>query len=171
MRIRVAAMAIGTLVFAGASSMAWAADDSSALVVAGWQPLKGSDVAAAGAGTASTPAAAAAAPHVASGATQSAAPQKAAEPASKPAEVWIIREGFPIGEELKAWGSRANWNVVWRMPRDVIAPTTTSFTGDFPSAATDVVKTLAANGALIRAQIFDGNRTVVVQGPGVAPQQ
>lgn len=170
MRIRVAAVALGALVFASASTMTWAADDSSALVAAGWQPLKGSDTAAAVVGAASTSAPTAAsdsAPVV----TSSAAPQKAAEPPPKPAEVWTIRQGFAIGEELKAMGSRANWNVVWQMPRDVIAATTTSFTGDFPSAVTDVVKTLAANGVLIHAQIFDGNHTVVVQGPGVTPQQ
>ncbi|MCQ4437670.1 toxin co-regulated pilus biosynthesis Q family protein, partial [Clostridioides difficile] len=89
------------------------------------------------------------------------------EQATPAAEVWTIREGFPISEELKSWGSRANWSVVWQMPRDVIAAATTPFSGDFPPALTDVVKTLAANGALIRARIFDGNRTVVVQGPGV----
>jgi hypothetical protein len=85
-------------------------------------------------------------------------------------EVWIIRQGYPIGQELKAWAKRAGWNVVWGLQRDVIAPTTTSFSGDFASAASEVVRTLAENGALIHAQIFDGNHTLVVQGPGVAQQ-
>jgi hypothetical protein len=56
------------------------------------------------------------------------------------------------------------------MARDVIAPTSSAFSGDFESAASDVVRTLAENGALIHAEFFDGNHTLVVQGPGVAPQ-
>ncbi|MFM0265538.1 TcpQ domain-containing protein [Paraburkholderia sediminicola] len=92
------------------------------------------------------------------------------EPAVPTKEVWIIRQGYPIGQELKGWAKRAGWNVVWGLQRDVIAPTTTTFSGDFASAASEVVRTLAENGALIHAQIFDGNHTLVVQGPGVAPQ-
>ncbi|VVE13983.1 MULTISPECIES: toxin co-regulated pilus biosynthesis Q family protein [Pandoraea] len=164
MCIRPAATAIAALVVAASSSMTWAASDSSVLTRAGWQPLAGSDTAATDAGSTS-------APDVTSGATLPAAPINAAVSATKPADTWTIREGFPIGEEIKDWAKRAGWRVVWQMPRDVIAAAATSFTGDFPSAVTDVVKTLAANGALIRAKIFDGNRTVLIQGPGVAPQQ
>lgn len=100
----------------------------------------------------------------------SAALAVAAVPAVPTKEVWIIRQGYPIGQELKAWAKRAGWNVVWGLQRDVIAPTTTTFSGDFASAASEVVRTLAENGALIHAQIFDGNHTLVVQGPGVAQQ-
>lgn len=85
-------------------------------------------------------------------------------------QVWTIRQGYPIGKELMAWGKTVGWNLVWQLPRDVVAPSTSTFTGDFPTAATEVVRTLAENGALIHARIFDGNHTVVVQGPGVSPQ-
>jgi hypothetical protein len=84
--------------------------------------------------------------------------------------VWTLRQGYPIGKELMAWGKTVGWNLVWQLPRDVVAPATSTFTGDFPTAATEVVRTLAENGALIHAKIFDGNHTVVVQGPGVSPQ-
>jgi hypothetical protein len=162
MRIRVAAMAMAMLVSAGVSSGACAADDSASLVSDGWQQLKGSD----------TSPATAPAVSAASGASAViAASAKPAEPAPKLAAVWTIRAGYPIGQELKRWGTPLGWNVVWQMPRDVIAAATATFTGDFPTAVTDVVKTLADNGALIHAQIYDGNRTVVVEGPGVTPQQ
>jgi hypothetical protein len=84
--------------------------------------------------------------------------------------IWTIRQGYPIGKELTGWAKTAGWNLVWQMPRDVVAPATSTFTGDFPTAATEVVRTLAENGALIHARIFDGNHTVVVQGPGVSPE-
>ena len=87
-----------------------------------------------------------------------------------PIESWTIRQGYPIGQELQTWAKRAGWTVVWGLQRDVVAPSSTTFTGDFASAASDVIRTLAENGALIHAQIFDGNHTLVVQGPGVTPQ-
>ncbi|PNE59743.1 hypothetical protein A8H39_00925 [Paraburkholderia fungorum] len=164
MRIRVAAMAMATLVVTGVSSVSWAGDDSAALVSDGWQQLKGSD----------TPLTAAAAASASPASAVTAAPGKPAEPtqpAPKPTPVWTIRAGYPIGQELKHWGTPIGWNVVWQMPRDVVAASTASFTGDFPTAVTEVVKTLADNGALIHAQIYDGNRTVVIEGPGVTPQQ
>jgi hypothetical protein len=99
-----------------------------------------------------------------------ASPVTLAAPAVPTQEIWVIRQGYPIGQELKGWAKRAGWNVVWGLQRDVIAPTSTTFTGDFASAASEVVRTLAENGALIHAQIFDGNHTLVVQGPGIAPQ-
>ena len=94
----------------------------------------------------------------------------AAAPAVPTQEFWIIREGYPIGQELKGWAKRAGWHVVWGLQRDIVAPTTSTFSGDFGSAASEVVRTLAENGALIHAQFFDGNHTLVVQGPGVAQQ-
>lgn len=93
-----------------------------------------------------------------------------ADPTIVPKQVWTLRQGYPIGQELEAWGKRAGWTVVWGLQRDVVAPSTTSFEGDFATAASDVIRTLAQNGALIHAQIFDGNHTLVVQGPGVPTQ-
>ncbi|WP_175011484.1 toxin co-regulated pilus biosynthesis Q family protein [Burkholderia lata] len=170
MRIRVAVLALGGLLLTGLSGSAIAADGTPTPVGGGWQPLSGGGQPSVERGS-SAGAPAAASTESASGAVAEPVSTKALEQAAPATEVWTIREGFPISEELKSWGSRANWSVVWQMPRDVIAAATTTFSGDFPTALTDVVKTLAANGALIRARIFDGNRTVVVQGPGVPAQQ
>lgn len=87
---------------------------------------------------------------------------------TKPLPVWTLTAGRTVGQELKTWGERAGWHVIWSLSKDWSVPASTSFSGEFPAAAADVVKTLAANGALIRAQIFDGNKTFVVVGPGVS---
>lgn len=86
--------------------------------------------------------------------------------------VWILRKGHPIGKELREWGLKAGpaWDVQWQMKRDYIVPADTTYPGDFKSAATQVVKTLADNGLLIRATFYDGNRVMLVTGPGVAEQ-
>lgn len=83
---------------------------------------------------------------------------------------WTLVSGHTISQELKNWGSQSGWNVIWNLPRDIIVPSTTEFIGEFPTVAADVIKTLAANGALINAKFYEGNKTMVVNGPGVVPQ-
>lgn len=83
---------------------------------------------------------------------------------------WTLKEGHTIGKEIQSWATDAGWKVVWNLSKDWSVPAQTTFTGDFKSAATEVIKTLAANGVLIRAQFYDGNKTMVVSGPGVAEQ-
>lgn len=100
---------------------------------------------------------------------------KAATPAAviepvQPAPTWILTAGNTVGHELQAWAKKAGWKVVWNMSKDWSVPASTAFPGDFKAAASGVIQTLAANGALVRAQFFDGNKTMVVTGPGVTPQ-
>lgn len=84
--------------------------------------------------------------------------------------VWTLTAGRTVGQELKTWGKKAGWEVVWSLSKDWSIPASTSFAGDFHTAASDVIKTLAANGALVRAHFHTGNNTMVVTGPGVAAQ-
>lgn len=85
-------------------------------------------------------------------------------------QLWTLKAGETIGHSLRTWAEKAQWNVVWTLPRDWVVPGTASFTGSFPDAAENVIKTLSANGALVRAQIYEGNRTIVVTGPGTTQQ-
>lgn len=86
------------------------------------------------------------------------------------AQMWTLKEGHTVGREIQEWAKGAGWKVIWNLGKDWAIPTKTTFSGDFKSAASEVIKTLAANGVLIRAQFYDGNRTMVVTGPGVAEQ-
>ena len=88
----------------------------------------------------------------------------------KPLPRWTLTAGHAIGQELKSWGVQSGWNVIWNLPRDLIVPSTTEFIGEFQTVAAEVIKTLAANGALINAKFYEGNKTMVVNGPGVVPQ-
>lgn len=91
-------------------------------------------------------------------------------PAPKPAPTWTLTAGRTVGKELQGWGEKAGWKVIWNLPKDWAVPATTTFPGDFKTAASSVIKNLSANGAIISAKFFDGNNTVVVAGPGVASQ-
>jgi hypothetical protein len=87
-----------------------------------------------------------------------------------PLESWTLRQGRLVGHELRTMGARAGWNVVWQLQRDVVVPADTTYTGDFEKAAGDVITTLASNGLLIHAKFYQGNKTMVVSGPGTVPQ-
>lgn len=81
---------------------------------------------------------------------------------------WTLTAGHTVGQELQVWGKTAGWKVIWDMQKDWSVPASTVFSGEFPTVAADVIKTLASNGALIHAQFFEGNKTIVVTGPGVS---
>ena len=80
--------------------------------------------------------------------------------------IWTLTEGKTIAKQLSLWADQAGWKVIWNLDKDWIIPTNTFFSGDFKTAAAAVIDTLAENGVLIRATLFEGNQTMVVSGPG-----
>ena len=102
---------------------------------------------------------------VTSAPTKDDAPKEATAPTT-----WTLREGHMIGRELKEWAESAGWHVEWALKKDWSTPTKTTFNGDFKAAASEVIKTLASNGVIIRVQFFDGNQTMMVTGAGVVEQ-
>lgn len=87
---------------------------------------------------------------------------KSATPAAPAAPAFVIRSGQGIEAQLRQWGRSAGWKVVWNVPHDWVAPNDATFTGAFQDAAQQVVETLAANGADIRADVYQGNRTILI---------
>lgn len=80
--------------------------------------------------------------------------------------LWTLNAGMPTSRELMNWGKQAHWTVLWQLPKDVIVPATATFYGTFQSAITRVANTLSAEGLLLKADIYESNRTVVVRAPG-----
>lgn len=81
-----------------------------------------------------------------------------------PVPKWTLDAGQTIGHELQKWGDKAGWKVVWNLQKDWTVPASTVFEGDFQTAAAAVIQTLAANGALVHAQFYEGNATMVITG-------
>lgn len=97
-----------------------------------------------------------------------AAPVAAALPIQ---QIWTLTAGVTVKENLEAWAEKVQWHVVWPPTlKTWVVPNETSFTGSFPDAAEKVIKTLAENGALVRAITYEGNKNFVVFGPGLAQQ-
>lgn len=89
---------------------------------------------------------------------------------AEPLPLWMLTAGKSIGHELKAWGDKAGWKVIWNLPTDWTIPANTTYEGEFSTAAAKVIETLASNGALVRSQFYEGNKTMVINGPGVPAQ-
>lgn len=80
-------------------------------------------------------------------------------------ERWHLSAGHLISQELSDWGKRSGWKVLWRLPHSPTVPADTDVPGeDFKEAASDVIKTLADNGLVIRGHFYDSNRTLLVFG-------
>ncbi|WP_321959259.1 toxin co-regulated pilus biosynthesis Q family protein [Burkholderia cenocepacia] len=86
--------------------------------------------------------------------------------AEKSIDAFALVGGQPIQTQLQSWAARAGWTVVWDVQQDWIVPNAATFTGDFASAAQQVIEALAANGADVRADLYTGNRSMVVHQAG-----
>lgn len=93
-------------------------------------------------------------------------PPASSPPVQPPAEVWTLVEGQPIREQMIAWADRAGWKIRWPHTLNWNVPALTSFTGDFHTVMSTVVRTIADEGKSIRAEFHPSNRYLVVTSPG-----
>lgn len=89
-------------------------------------------------------------------------------PPPLPEVTWTIKQGYSIQQQLTVMGEKAHWNVVWNYPSDILAGADWTSHDDFPTTAEQIIKILAANGALIHYHTFTGNNTFLVYGTGAS---
>ena len=80
--------------------------------------------------------------------------------------VFLLNKGDLILTDLQKWAKQSGWTVIWQVPEDWQVPNTTSFSGDFQKAVSQVIQALSANGANVHAVFHTANNTVVVSGAG-----
>lgn len=73
----------------------------------------------------------------------------------------VLHKGKPVVEELRAYGQRTGWDLVWEAPtylaeRDMVVP------GTFESALETFLNGANEAGTRIRAVFYRGNKTVRV---------
>ncbi|NNM65062.1 MAG: hypothetical protein HKL99_10690 [Burkholderiales bacterium] len=82
--------------------------------------------------------------------------------------------GEPIEQQLIAWGKKAKWGpapdqhwaVMWSLPHNWTVPGEIDYGHDFVKAITQVVTTMAANGADARIQVKEANHVVLIHPAG-----
>ena len=87
-------------------------------------------------------------------------------PVAPPAPVWTLKSGETISHGLEAWGQQAHWTVLWKLPKDWAVPATTHYTGSFEKATGEVLRTLSAEGVLLKGEVYEGNHTLLVVPTG-----
>ncbi len=80
--------------------------------------------------------------------------------------VFLLNSGDLILTDLQKWAKQSGWTVIWQVPEDWQVPNTTSFSGDFQKAVSQVIQALSANGANVHAVFHTANNTVVISGAG-----
>jgi hypothetical protein len=99
-------------------------------------------------------------------ATQTVPMATGAAPALQATPVFTLNAGDLILTDLQKWAKQSGWTVVWQVPEDWQVPNTTTFSGDFQQAVSQVIQALAANGANVHAVFHTANNTVVISGAG-----
>lgn len=85
-------------------------------------------------------------------------------------ESFTLNKGESVKDELERWAHRSGWVIDWQLSNSWIVPNGITFQGDFKSAASAVIETLAENGIVIRAITNDANKTMLVLGASVREQ-
>ena len=80
--------------------------------------------------------------------------------------VFLLNQGDLILTDLQKWAGQSGWKIVWQVPEDWQVPNTTTFSGDFQKAVSQVIQALSANGANVHAVFHTANNTVVISGAG-----
>lgn len=82
---------------------------------------------------------------------------------------FTLARGLSIQQQIERWASSVGWNVDWNVADSWIVPGDKPYGDDFAKAAQCAVYQLSQNGADVLADVWTGNRLVVVhQQTGVA---
>jgi len=95
-------------------------------------------------------------------------PDDAAKSAPVTRTSFTLYRGQPVMGQLIEWSKSAGWVLRWDMARDWDVASDAVFYGGFQQAVTDAIGEIAANGVDIRADVYSGNRTIVVHSSGVS---
>lgn len=104
------------------------------------------------------------------GATAPVARSAEPSPVAAPEESFTLRKGESIKSELENWAQRSGWEVIWNLADTWLIPNGITYYGDFKTAATTVIQTLAENGIVIRCIANEANKTMLIVGAGVQEQ-
>ena len=70
--------------------------------------------------------------------------------------------------QLKDWGKREGWRVEWKTPDHRVVPHDASYSGDFFEAITPAFNTVANNGGDVCGDVWEDDRTEVVDKAGAS---
>jgi hypothetical protein len=91
------------------------------------------------------------------------------EPASDPVpavaveDTWTAAVGETLQSVLRSWGDHAGWTLVWQSDRDYPVDAQATFSGDFTTAASQLLDGFATAVPAPYAHLYRGNHVILVQ--------
>jgi len=82
---------------------------------------------------------------------------------AKKTKVWEIKPGR-LKPQFTKWAEKAGYQLVWRSQYDYEIPVKADFHGNFIAALSSAVDSLYKGGTKISAQIYKGNKVVLIKG-------
>ncbi len=83
---------------------------------------------------------------------------------------WLVEQGRTLKQVLQDWSETAEWTMVWNSERDYVMQSSTEFAGDFPTAASELLRVFADADPSVAATFYR-NRTLVVQTEALVDNQ
>lgn len=77
------------------------------------------------------------------------------------ANTWRLTPGS-LKNQLELWTKLGGYQLVWSASKDFQVDAGVEMTGTFLDAVNDVITSLRNHGTPVRAQIFEGNKTIVI---------
>ncbi len=75
---------------------------------------------------------------------------------------YVVREGQSLRAVLEEWSGRAGWKLVWSTEYEYALTSSAKFTGDFSTAAHELLRSMANVRPQVTATFYAGNKTLVV---------
>ena len=77
-------------------------------------------------------------------------------------EDWTATADAPLSATLAGWAERAGWKLVWESDSDFRLAAGATITGDFPSAAGQLIDAFSHTRPRLRAVFYAGNKVLRV---------
>jgi hypothetical protein len=75
--------------------------------------------------------------------------------------LWQLEKGS-LKDQLTAWADRADWQIVWSFPDDLVVEAAVQFYGTFDDVVESVVQSYYAHGAPVRAHVAEANLVIYI---------
>jgi len=79
-----------------------------------------------------------------------------------------LSRGQSVMAQFTEWANDAGWVLRWDLPRDWDVASDAVFYGGFQQAVTEAIGEMSSNGVDVRADVYSGNRAIVVHSSGVS---
>lgn len=83
-------------------------------------------------------------------------------PAPAPQAEWVVSSGASLHAVLEEWAQRADWTLVWESEYVYELTSSAKFSGDFVTAAAELLRSMQDVRPVVTAEFHQGNKVLVI---------